>query len=167
MKLSLVAAVSANNVIGVNNQLPWHIPEDLQNFKRITMGKPILMGRKTIDSLGRVLPGRINIVVTRNSSYHRSGCRIFNNLDIALKECKEYPEIMVIGGASLYKQLFPIADTLYLTIIEKKFNGDTFFPVFDRSNWIEISRQDFKQHKPPYLEYSFRIFKKCDHFTAR
>ena len=167
MNLSLVAAVSANNVIGVNNQLPWHIPEDLQNFKRITMGKPILMGRKTFDSLGRALPGRINIVITRDSSYRRSGCSIFNNLDDALKEFSDYPEIIVIGGASFYKQLLPIADTLYLTMIKREFKGDTFFPEFDRSEWIEISRQDFKQYKAPYLEYSFRVLKKNDQSGAR
>lgn len=160
MKLSLIAAVSSNNVIGLNNQLPWDLPEDLNNFKKLTVGKPILMGRKTFDSLGRVLPGRVNIVITRNINYKPKGCRVFLDIDEALQEFSHSNEIMVIGGASFYEQLIPQAQMLYMTVIDKYFEGDTFFPLYDVSEWNECSRQDFKQKTEPYLDYSFRIYER-------
>ncbi len=160
MKISLVAAVSANNVIGSKGQLPWYLPEDLRNFKRLTMDKPILMGRKTFDSLARALPGRTNIVITRNPNYHPEGCKVFLNIHEALETVSDCTELMVIGGASFYEQMLPLADTLYLTIIKENFNGDAFFPTFDLSEWTEHFKQDFKQCKIPYLKYSFKVYRK-------
>ncbi|MGH8557554.1 MAG: dihydrofolate reductase [Methylococcales bacterium] len=160
MKISLIAAVSANNVIGFKGRLPWHLPEDLQNFKRLTMGKPILMGRKTFDSLARALPGRTNIVITRNPNYRPEGCKIFSNINDALQTFSDCVELMVIGGASFYEQMLPLAETLYLTEIKENFNGDTFFPTIDISKWIEHSKQDFRQLKIPYLKYSLKVYHK-------
>lgn len=139
MKLSLIAAMSRNRVIGVDNRLPWNLPEDLRNFKRITMGKPILMGRKTFESIGRPLPGRKNIVITRNRNYRTSPeCFIFHSIDAALEQTRHHKELIVIGGASFYEQLLPLADRLYLTVVDTTVSGDTFFPSFDTSLWTEI-----------------------------
>jgi dihydrofolate reductase len=160
MKISLIAAVSANNVIGYQNRIPWHLSEDLKNFKKLTMGKPILMGRKTFDSLPRVLPGRTNVVLSKNPDYAPEGCRVFSNVSDALSAFSECPEIMVIGGATFYEQMLPSATKLYLTVIEEHFVGDTFFPTIDFSEWMERSRQDMKQSTEPYLTYSFRVYER-------
>lgn len=160
MKISLIAAVSANNVIGYQNRVPWRLPEDLMNFKRLTIGKPILMGRKTFDSLPRLLPGRTNVVLSRNPNYSPKGCCVFSNIPDALSAFSCYPEIMVIGGATFYEQFMTSAATLYITKIEEDFVGDTFFPSIDSSEWIECSRQDFMQNTEPYLRYSFRVYER-------
>jgi dihydrofolate reductase len=160
VKISLIAAVSSNNVIGFQNRLPWYLPEDLKYFKQLTIGKPILMGRKTFESIGRVLPGRINIVVTRNKQYQIQDCLVFSDIDDALQAFADYPEIMVIGGASFYQQMLPIADTLYLTVIDRVFDGDTHFPSFDISVWNEYSSRTCKQETDPYLSYTFKIYRK-------
>ena len=160
MKLSLIAAVASNKVIGAGNQLPWYLPEDLKNFRRRTMGKPILMGRKTFDSLGRVLPGRINVVVTRNPRYRPSGCEVFSNIPAALQAFAQYDEVMIIGGGSFYEQLLPKATRLYLTVIEKDCVGDVYFPAVDFSQWQEKSREDLEQLTEPFLKYSFRVYQR-------
>lgn len=160
MNLSLIAAVASNKVIGAGNQLPWHLPEDLKNFRRRTMGKPILMGRKTFDSLGRVLPGRINVVVTRNPRYRPPGCEVFSNIPEALQAFAKHDEVMVIGGGSFYEQLLPKASRLYLTMIEKDFAGDVYFPTIDSSQWQEKSREDLEQLTEPFLKYSFRVYRR-------
>ncbi|MGH8551474.1 MAG: dihydrofolate reductase [Methylococcales bacterium] len=162
MKISIIAAVSSNYVIGFRNHLPWHLPEDLRNFKRLTMGKPILMGRRTFESLGRVLPGRVNIVVTRNPNYRPPGCRVFSNIADALQTFADCPEMVVIGGASFYEQMLPFADTLYLTVIDHIFYGDAHFPWFDTTGWIELSRQTYKQETEPYLNFSFLVYRKIN-----
>ena len=143
MKLSLIAAMAKNRVIGANNRLPWHLPADLRNFRRLTMGKPIVMGRKTFDSIGRPLPGRTNVVITRNRRYRAEGCVVFHSIDAALQQLRCHEEVMVIGGASFYEQLLPVADRLYLTLIDQDFAGDTFFPRFDASRWHQIECRDF------------------------
>ena len=136
MKVALIVAVSENNVIGRDNQLPWHLPEDLQYFKSVTMGKPILMGRKTYDSIGRPLPGRANIVITRDPNWTAEGVIVVNSLEDAMAEgaqacnATESDEIMVIGGAQIYRDCLPIADKLYLTKVDAEIEGDAFFPIF-------------------------------------
>lgn len=159
MKIALIAAVSSNNVIGYKNRLPWVLPEDLRSFRRLTMGKPILMGRKTFDSLGKVLPGRTNIVITRNPNYRPAGCQVFSNIPDALGTFSNCAELIVIGGASFYEQMLPRAYTLYITEIDEKFKGDTFFPTFDHSEWSEQSQQECKQTQPPFYKYTFKVYR--------
>ena len=161
MKLSLIAAMAKNRVIGSNNRLPWHLPADLRNFRRVTMGKPIVMGRKTFDSIGRPLPGRTNVVISRNRNYRPEGCMIFHSIDTALHQLHHYEEVMVIGGASFYEQLLPVAERLYLTLIDEDFAGDTFFPQFDVSQWHQIERHDFPADGEA-APYRFVILEKRD-----
>ena len=118
MKLSLIAAVSSNRVIGNNNRLPWHLPADLKHFKNLTLGKPVIMGRKTFDSIGKPLPNRRNIVISRDKNLVIAGCEIFYSIDSALQAVSSEPEVMIIGGANLYAQTIARADQLYLTIID-------------------------------------------------
>ncbi len=142
--LSLIVAVARNGVIGWKGELPWHLPLDLAHFKRTTLGKPIIMGRKTHASIGRALPKRENIVVTRNPELVAPGCRIAKSLDQALAECVEAEEKVVIGGASLYAEALPRADLLYLTRVHADVPGDAFFPELDPSEWRELSEQAFE-----------------------
>ena len=141
-RLSLIVAMDENRLIGNDNQLPWHLPADLAFFKRTTMGKPILMGRKTFQSIGRPLPGRRNIVITRDRNFVAQGCELSNSIDAALALCGDAEEVMLIGGASLYEQTLERADTLYITRIQHAFNGDTWFPEFDESDWKTANLQD-------------------------
>ena len=147
MKPSLIVAVSRNGVIGIDNQLPWHLPEDLKYFKPVTMGKPLIMGRKTYDSIGRPLPGRTNIVVTRDPSWQAPGVEVAQSLEVALKlgqsacEAAGADEIMVIGGEQIYRMTLPAADRLYLTQVDAEVEGDAFFPEVDFSQWQQISEQ--------------------------
>ena len=132
-ELALIAAVARDRVIGLNNTLPWHLPEDLQHFKRTTLGAPIVMGRKTWDSIGRPLPGRHNIVVTRQANWQAAGASRADSVAAALALAGEVPRVFVIGGAELYAQALPLADALYLTEIDAAFAGDAYFPAFDPS----------------------------------
>jgi len=156
MRISLVVAMADNRVIGRDNTLPWHLPADLQHFKRITMGKPILMGRRTWESIGRPLPGRTSIVITRDAAYAAPGCIVAHSVEAALQaaaDCAD--EAMVIGGAEFYGQLLPRADTLYLTRIQADFEGDTFFPELDESEWREVERSDCEPDDRNPYRYSF------------
>ena len=134
-RLSLIVAMDENRLIGSDNQLPWHLPADLAFSKRTTMGKPVLMGRKTFQSIGKPLPGRRNIVITRDAAFAAEGCEIAGSIDAALALCADHEEVMLIGGASLYEQTLERADTLYITRIRHAFEGDTWFPEFDESGW--------------------------------
>lgn len=151
MKIALVVAVSQNNVIGRDNQLPWHLPEDLQYFKSVTMGKPILMGRKTFDSIGRPLPGRKNIVITRDLEWDAEGVEVVYSVDDALAAGADAcavansDEIMIIGGAQIYRDCLPIADRLYLTRVEAEIEGDAFFPDIDIKQWQKIAEKTPKE----------------------
>jgi len=140
-RVVLVAAVAANGVIGGNGKLPWHLPEDLKHFKALTLGHPVIMGRKTWESLGKPLPGRENIVVTRSAGYEARGASIASSLDAALALCAGEPVVFVIGGGALYAEALPIADGLVLTEIQREFAGDVRFPRFDRAAWRETRRQ--------------------------
>lgn len=140
MKLSLIAAMAHNRVIGHKNQLPWHLPADLQHFKAITLGKPIIMGRKTFEAIGKPLPNRTNIVMTTNSSWSAEGVVVVGSWEQALKACGSAEEAMVIGGEQLYRQALPRADKLYITLIDADIQGDAFFPDWSVSDWHEVER---------------------------
>jgi len=140
MKLSIIVAMAANRVIGHGNRLPWHLPADLKHFRQITMGKPILMGRKTWESIGRPLPGRLNIVITRNHGYKAEGCVVVHSVDAALRAAQGHDEVMLIGGEQLYRQVLPDADTLYVTQVDGEFSGDAFFPELNDDEWREVER---------------------------
>jgi len=151
MTLSIVVAMGARRVIGNRNALPWHLPADLAHFKAITMGKPILMGRRTHESIGRPLPGRTNIVITRNRDYTAEGCSVVHSLEEAMQTVAGSGEIMIIGGAELYRQALPQVDILYLTCVEGEFEGDTFFPELDDAQWQETACENHAaDEKNPY-----------------
>ena len=152
-ELALIAAVARDRVIGLNNTLPWHLPEDLQHFKRTTLGAPIVLGRKTWDSIGRPLPGRHNIVVTRQANWQAAGASRAVSVAAALAWAGEVPRVFVIGGAELYAQALPLADALYLTEIDAAFAGDAYFPAFDPSLWT-LTQRDSHTH-PEGWAYHF------------
>ncbi|MDP0560991.1 MAG: dihydrofolate reductase [Candidatus Endonucleobacter sp. (ex Gigantidas childressi)] len=163
MKVAMIAAVAENNTIGMNNKMPWHLPGDLKYFKAVTMGKPIIMGRKTFESLGRPLPGRVNIVISRDESYWHAGIHVVHGLSDALSLAVDIAttdgvdELIVIGGAEIYRQALPQAERLYLTRVYHSFEGDTFFPDFNDSQWQETSREDHVTDEVPYLTYSHLV----------
>jgi len=155
-----------NRVIGKDNVMPWHLPEDLKYFKRITMGHPIIMGRKTFDSIGRPLPGRKNIIVTRQPHWHAEGVNVAHSLDEALA-CARHAtaggsksQAMLIGGAELYEQAMPLSDTIFLTEIHAEIEGDAFFPSFNRDLWLEVSRRSFGADKSNPYPYSFTVLQR-------
>lgn len=162
--LSLIVAMAENRTIGINNNLPWHLPNDLQYFKKVTMGKPIIMGRKTYESIGRPLPGRRNIVITRQTGYTQAGVDVVSSLseaiqlgeDIALVEGHE--EVFVIGGAEIYQQALNYADRLYITHVLADVEGDAFFPSIDWSQYQEIERKDFKAEGHNPYDYRFSVY---------
>lgn len=160
MKLSIIAALSENYVIGKDNQLPWHLPADLKRFKKITWGKPILMGRKTYESIGRPLPGRRNIIVTRNPDFQAEGCEIVHSLDQGLSLVRDSAEVMVIGGAELFAQALPRASCMYLTVIHQHIEGDCFFPRWDAKQWREVERADFVADSKSHQGYSFVVLER-------
>lgn len=135
--------MSKNRVIGANNAIPWRLPEELKRFKRITLGHHIIMGRKTWDSIGRPLPGRTTVIVTRQLDYSVPGAKTAHSLDEAIAACGDDSEIFVIGGAELYAQALPRAARLYLTTVDAEVAGDTFMPDFDAGNWREVSSESF------------------------
>jgi dihydrofolate reductase len=159
MKISLIVAMGENRVIGVDNRMPWHLSADLKRFKQITMGKPLVMGRRTHESIGRPLPGRKNIVLTSDRDYTAPGCVVVHNLADALSEA-DADEVMVIGGSSLYEELLAKADRLYLTLIHREFAGDTFFPEFEWKEWSEIERLDVTDDPDSGLSYSFLVLER-------
>jgi dihydrofolate reductase len=140
-KVYLVAAIAANGVIGKDGGLPWHLPEDLKHFKHLTLGHPVIMGRKTWESLGKALPGRENIVVTARPAYEAPGAAVANSLAAALALCALEPVAFVIGGQQLFAEALPVAAGLVLTEIQRDFPGDTWFPQYDRSKWREAQRE--------------------------
>ena len=133
--LSLIVAIAKNRVIGVNNTLPWHLPEDLKRFRALTTGHHIIMGRKTYDSLGRLLPGRTTVIVTRNQDYKVEGAVVAHSLEAAISACGDDKELFLIGGAELYKDGLKLANKLYITEIDAEYEGDAFFPEFDATQW--------------------------------
>jgi dihydrofolate reductase len=155
--IALVVAAAANGVIGRDNRLPWHIAEDLRHFKRVTLGKPVVMGRKTFASIGRPLPGRDNIVITRDRAWRAEGVRIAHDIAQALALAGEAAETMVIGGAELYAALLPLAGRIYLTEIHRDYDGDATFRL-PPGDWREISREDH----PGDPAFSFVVLEKSN-----
>lgn len=139
--LSVIVAMAKNRVIGIDNTLPWRLPEDLKHFKALTMGHHIVMGRKTYESIGKPLPGRTTVILTRDAAYRMDGCLTAGSLDGAIAACGDDPEIFFVGGAELYAQVLPRADRLYLTEIQAEYAGDAHFPEVDPGRWREIDRE--------------------------
>ena len=154
-RLSILVAMARNHIIGVNNTLPWRCPEDLKHFKALTMGHHLIMGRKTFDSIGKPLPGRTSVVVSRDRSLKIDGCTVVNSLPSAIATCGRDPQVFVVGGTKIYAQTMDLVDTLYITEIQKDVIGDVVFPEFDRSEWQEVSREIHHQETPEPLEYHF------------
>lgn len=152
--------MASNRTIGLNKKMPWHLSADLKKFKKITMDHPIIMGRKTFESIGRPLPGRQNIIISRNPDYQQEGCQVFNNLDNALQSCAENDEVFVIGGATLYAATLARADKLYITEIQQGFDGDTWFPEINLEQWHEIAREDINDDNSVAFNYSFIVYEK-------
>lgn len=156
--LSLIAAMANRRVIGRDNTLPWRLPEDLQHFKRTTLGKPVIMGRKTWESLGRPLPGRRNIVVSRNPDYLPVGGELASSLEAAMAATADVDEAFVIGGADLYRQALPLAQRIYLTEIAGDYAGDAHFPEFSAGDWREVSRESHTSSDG--IAYAFVLYQR-------
>ncbi len=156
--INVIVAMARNRVIGINHTLPWRLPADLQHFKALTMGHHIVMGRKTYESIGKPLPGRTTVIVTRDVHYRVEGCFTAHSIDAAMTACGADSEIFFVGGADLYAQVLPRADRLYLTEIQAEYAGDAHFPEFDRGVWREIERQE--NTNPDGLGYHFVTYQR-------
>jgi dihydrofolate reductase len=157
MRRSLVVAMSRNRVIGRDNQLPWKLPADMAFFKRVTMGHPVIMGRRTYESIGKPLPGRQNIVVSGNAAYEAPGCSVVRSMEEAYRVAGDADDVSIIGGSSIFAASLPIADVIYLTEVDAEVEGDVFFPPFDRSDWQET---ELERHPADARHaYPFRILK--------
>jgi len=157
MKISLIVAMDQKGVIGINNALPWRLSADLKYFKSVTMGRPIIMGRKTHESIGKPLPGRRNIIISRNQDYSAEDCEVCHSLAEALTLCAGEPEVVVIGGRDIFIKAIDRADRIYLTEVHADVLGDTFFPVFDRLEWREVERQKFPADEKNEYPHSFVV----------
>lgn len=158
-QLSIIVAVAHDGVIGVNNTLPWHLPEDLKRFRALTMGHHIIMGRKTYDSLGRLLPGRTTVIVTRNENYKVEGALVANSLEAAIALCENDDEVFLIGGAELYQAGLKLAHKLYITEIQLDVAGDAFFPKLVSTEWQETEREVHTSEKGLNFSYATYIRK--------
>jgi dihydrofolate reductase len=159
--ISLIVAMAHDRVIGKDNGMPWHLPADLKHFKAITSGHPVIMGRKTFESIGKALPNRRNIVVSRHAEYIAPGAEVVGSLESALNLVHDHKEIFVIGGAQLFTQALPLAEKMYLTYIDLHVEGDTFFPEWDHAQWQETSREFFNMtpefpHTYAFVDYERR-----------
>jgi len=148
--------MTPNRVIGRDNRLPWHLPADLRHFKAVTMGKPMIMGRRTWESLPGLLPGRRHIVVTRDRGYRAEGAELAHSLEEAIATAGAVEEVMIVGGGHLYAQALPLADRLYLTLVETDVEGDTFFPALDASQWHEVASEAHPADDKNPVPYRFR-----------
>jgi dihydrofolate reductase len=157
-RLSIIAAIARNRVIGRENAIPWHLPDDLRRFRALTMGNPIIMGRRTWESLGRPLPGRRNLVVSRG--FEGEGCEVFPSLESAIAGCAASADAFVIGGAKLYAPALARADRMFLTEIDADFEGDTLFPDFDRMKWRVIERE--RHRAPSGFDYEYVTYARTD-----
>lgn len=158
MTISIIAAVSKNNVIGKDNKLPWHLPADLAHFKKITSGHTIIMGRKTFESIGRPLPNRRNIVITRNTGFKAEGIEVVHSIEQAMDITKDEEEVFVIGGEEIYKLAFPFTDKIYLTRVDAEIEGDAFFPELG-PEWEEISKVENVKDENNEYDYEFLEFR--------
>ncbi len=159
--ISLIAAMAENRAIGINNKMPWHLPADLRHFKALTIGKPIIMGRKTWESLPGLLPDRPHIVVTRQPNYQAEGCQVVHSIDEALAAAGDAAEVMVVGGATFYRAMLPQADRIYLTLVETAVEGDAFFPDYNPEQWqITAQERHAADEKNPF-PYRFLTLERC------
>lgn len=160
--ITVIAAIAENNALGKNNDLIWHLPADLKRFKTVTTGNYILMGRNTFESIGKPLPNRTTIIITRNKNYFKDGCLIAHSLEEALEIAKEQEQIFIIGGAQIYKETLAkdLADQLDITLVHKEFDADVYFPIIDKKLWKEIKREDFKADEKNKYDYSFISYQK-------
>lgn len=167
IRLALIVAAAENGVIGRDNALPWRLPEDMRYFKRVTMGKPVVMGRKTFESIGKPLPGRTNIVITRNGAYQAAGVSVVLSLAEALALAQDVAgqdgvdEIVVIGGAEIYRATLPAAARLYMTEVHASVEGDAVLPAIDWSQWLEVSRERHPAQAPNPYDYSFVCYERA------
>ena len=159
-RISIIAAMARNRVIGINHTLPWHLSADLKRFKALTMGHCIIMGRKTYESIGKPLPGRTSVIVTRQPGYQVPGTIVTGSVDEALQACGGYAESFVIGGAELYRQTLEHCQRMYITEIQRDFDGDAFFPEFSRDEWRETSREKHRLDGEDGLEYHFVVLER-------
>ena len=157
--INVIAAMARNRVIGIDNTLPWRLPEDLKHFKALTLGHHIIMGRKTYESIGKPLPGRTTVIVTRDPAYRVEGCLTAHSIDAAIAACGDDPEVFFVGGAALYAQVLPRADRLYLTEIQAEYAGDAHFPEFDMDQWRESERRE--NVNPEGLAYHFVTYRRA------
>lgn len=158
--ISIIVAASANNVIGAQGDLPWRLSDDLKRFKAVTMGKPVIMGRKTWESIGRPLPGRQNIVITRQEGFAADGCDVVPSTEAATAAAGDAAEIMVIGGSQVYELFLPQAERLYLTRVYADVEGDAFFPVVDENEWRLVSDEPHSADDRNEFDFSFRTYER-------
>ena len=158
MKVSLIVAMAKNRVIGAGNRIPWHLPNELRLFKSLTMGHHIVMGRKTYESINRLLPGRTTVIVTRQRDYAVPGAIVVHSVKEALDTCQGDEECFVIGGADLFRETLPLADRIHLTVVDAEPEGDTFMPDFDVSAWQEISSQRFPADDKHAYSYRYSVY---------
>ena len=160
--ITIIAAIAKNNALGKNNDLIWHLPADLKRFKKVTTGHYILMGRNTFESIGKPLPNRTTIIITRNKDYFKDGCLIANSLEEAIEMAKEEEQIFIIGGAQIYKETIAkdLADQLDITLVHKDFDADVYFPEISTQVWKEVAREDFNADEKNKLDYSFVSYQK-------
>jgi len=171
VKLSLIVALAENHVIGRDNKLPWYLPNDLKYFKQVTLGKPVIMGRKTYESIGKPLPGRSNIIITRQPDYQPHGANDSVKVVASLQAARELAEniclidgqqeAMIIGGAEIYTLALPLVDRMYLTEVHAEVEGDAFFPSFQRDAWQKVAGEDFAAQGPNPYAYSFNVYEPC------
>lgn len=156
----MIVAASANNVIGVDGGLPWRLSEDLRRFKEITLGKPMIMGRLTFEAIGKALPGRRSIVITRQANYEAEGCDVVTTMDAALELASDADEVMIIGGGKVYEQLLPMTDRIYLTRVHADFDGDTFFPEIREDEWQIVSSEPLPSNDERPFSISFQTLER-------
>ena len=160
--ITIIAAISTNNALGKDNDLIWRLPADLKRFKKVTSGHFILMGRNTFDSIGKALPNRTSVIITRNTQYQQEGCLIANSIEEAIRFAKDEEEVFIIGGAQVYHQAMErnLVDQLDITLVHQEFDADVFFPEIDKTIWKEVAREDFKADQKNPHDYSFISYQK-------
>ena len=159
--ISIIVAMDKNNLIGCKNKIPWHIPSELKRFRSLTMGKPIVMGRKTHESIGRILDGRDNIILSLDNKYSKQGIIIYNNLNKVIEDFSSHEEIIIIGGSEIYKLALPLVKKLYITYVDGSYSGDTWFPKFNLNQWSLESSEDLECPKSN-ITYSSKIYSRVN-----
>jgi dihydrofolate reductase len=160
MIISIIAAMGKNQVIGIKNKLPWNLPADMKHFIEMTKGKPVIMGMKTFESIGKPLPNRVNIVISHIPDYKVEGCIVVHSIEEALKAAEGHEEVMIAGGATIYKEFLPKTNKMYLTLIDHDFEGDAYFPKYNVEEWEEISYEEHERDKDNQYNYRFLVLRR-------